>query len=686
MGKKLGNPEPGHGDPEATHVTFASSKVGHIDLALFPSLRKLELRHLRALQAIDGWASSPVETVWAKGCPRWHHVELASAPALKSLSIDQSPRTLTLPPTLQKLRASLVQVSSIEPLPKGLRRLHLEYPGTLSFTHLRELTHLTLGFAHEFADVSALATLTQLRQLALRGMNWSLRSLAGLSDGFTKLEQLGVHDAVELLELGWKSAPPLRRLEIRRAKKFAHLEGLDARALTEVTLDGCWKLAGIEPLAGATKLQKLSLRSCKALTDLSPVAELPLTSLELGASGVASHDKVPDALLPVTKPVSLRRRTKEARAAKKAPKPSKAKRALVKKLRRLLKAEDDLAMAQGLELTIALDDPEAREALLGGVVAGTVPRVERWMQKKRAPRFLPDPAPALVPNDVFEGGASTRRRRAQALRWLVARVGDPSLRRSVQALTLSGYQRRGVRFPVSLQHLERFEQLASLYVIHAAGVTDDGSLQELSSLRRLFVEDAPQSSWMPRSDHLHELGFARTGALESARLAGLPALRALTIVDAHLDSFEGVARRAALRELTALLPNALPAEPLAALPLEQLTIRASASVRDVLPKIPTLRSLSLHYDYRLGPPQNLIAAIAKLPRLESLATHSVGLETLAPLAGHPTLRRVVVRGQSLTRADAQVLEELPALTYLDTKTTKFGGHRFSKRLRAMRPD
>ncbi len=661
-----------HPTAEVVRVRRTSARV--VRLSRFPRIRELHLeRGTAGTKRITDCAGSGLEKLVVRN-GTFDLSELGES-RIKSFGCDTPPSALTLPETLREavLEFDVALLDTLH-LPSGLRRLTLlRAPESFAFGTLTELTYLKLWLARGLVNLERLAPLRSLRQLTIDHAPM-LQSLAGLSAKHEALHTLSIRHA-PLASLDWRAAPPLRTLKLHGVE-VRSIAGLPT-SLTRLRLDECSALVDVSPVAACTALKKLSLRGCKKVVDIGALSKLSeLESLELKRSGVRRFDQVPDAIRHTVQGRRLRQRPLGVRAAAAAPKAPQAKRALVQKLKRLFKSDE--AAEQAVELAVALDDAEVEAALLGGVRAGFAPRVEVW-RGPGACVCLPDPAPVLVPNDVFDGGAAGRWRRETVLRLLVARVGGAALRDSITALTLSGHQTRKKRYRIPLRGIGRFERLETLHLIHAPGLEEVSALADARALRRLFCEDVriEQVPVAPQLTHLACLGSRIQTLAGIGEASGLEWLR---LGGRSVRDLSPIAHLAQLRTLHLQGANTSLA-PLRALQLTEFILEGFFHDTQCLRDMSTLERVHIW-----GGMADL-EAIASLPRLRSLRLDlNQKTFSLKPFLEHPTLEDLTLCHASLGRSDATVIEGLPALRRLGTVGTTFGGHRFSKRIRDLRQD
>lgn len=258
-------------------------------------------------------ADAGLEISWLRGFAREVVIARSHAATLDAL--------LELPTSALLRRVVLVRPGSVARLAKVLtahgdrpiEALVVRDPKSDSLEPLAAVETLkTLSIeAAAVAELSSLAALPHLRELALRRCRGELRALAG----FTRLHalELSAHAEVELLGLdalaplaeltelreldlgdaGWSDVlalanlSALERLDLR-SSEVVRLDPLrDLSALRELNLRGCTGLSDLGPLAGLTRLEHLRLGYTR-VRDLRPLAKLEqLTTLELAGTPVS---------------------------------------------------------------------------------------------------------------------------------------------------------------------------------------------------------------------------------------------------------------------------------------------------------------------------------------------------------------------------------------------------------------
>lgn len=284
----------------------------------------------------------------------------------------------------------------------------------------------------------------------------------------------------------------------------------------------------LEPLQTATHLRALSLRN-RHVGDLSPLIGLPeLRYVDAHETSLTKAD-VPPELRKVVRFAKKQHSLEEARRrphpSKKTPRKSKPRsttqvskeaRPTLTKLKKLLLSRDTAAIAQGVELTAALNDPEVWKGLLSGVTYD--PAAE--LPARKVGRRQPDDIQTFgrfTANELFTGAS----RHAQvwhhdlAVTALVAQCpiaidGDAPLRDSVVGLTLGDwYDKSRSDVELSMQHLSGFPNLTRLQLLSHRRISNLGALSDCPALIELDVVATGHDLAIPPSATLETLSISR---------------------------------------------------------------------------------------------------------------------------------------------------------------------------------
>lgn len=416
---------------------------------------------------------------------------LASLAALEEIELHSCGGITTLAPlrALPALRS--VDVATCQQIKRlgldgapALRRVRVRWSG------LRDVDDLA-GLALDEADVttnSALESLAGLRATTtLRGLRMSthgLRSFEGV-EGSAGLDVVIVRDAKSITTLRHLAgAGALTILTLPNCASLASLDGLEGCAsLASCTLEG-GAFEDLAPLGGLASLERLSLRGCAKVRDVSVLAALPkLRALILAGTGV---DK---AALPA-KLRAITSFAKDADLLKLAEKPPPAPRGPVippdiapehrsvwTRLKKLLLSRDPETIDQGVELVRALEDPTLYAELLDGV---------KW-----APPDRKHPCGTVAMKGTwFEDTAPAEPYRLRAVLALAAAAPAgcapaDALKMSLTMLSFNGNPSGKVSAPFDAAPLAAFTRLEMLHVQRAATITNTGALSSLRSLKKL---------------------------------------------------------------------------------------------------------------------------------------------------------------------------------------------------------
>jgi hypothetical protein len=202
---------------------------------------------------------------------------------LRRLTLGQIRRIRSIKPLaempLEWLSMEAPEVDDYTPLRKmPLKHLdlvagHISDLGVLRGT---KLEYLNLSFCRNLSDLAPLSGMP-LRRLVLNGCLKveDIGPLAGSPITDLDLPGTAIRDVKVLAKM------KLTRLWLENCKQLESLEGLhDGMPLAHLNLDGCQKLKSIAPLKGI-KLVELGVMRCPGVTDLSPLAGMPLRSIRL---------------------------------------------------------------------------------------------------------------------------------------------------------------------------------------------------------------------------------------------------------------------------------------------------------------------------------------------------------------------------------------------------------------------
>lgn len=618
---------------------------------------------------------------------------IASLTALEELRIDRCASITTLAPlrALPRLRSLSVDTCG------KLTTLGLDGITTLRhfgtrWSALRELDCLA-GCALDHVDVGNAALLESLAGLrstsTLKGLHLAtevLRSFEGI-EGCRDLAYVALRAARSITSLApLANATGLKSLDLPACSSLASLDGIERfEALTLCKLEG-GAFSDVTLLARLTSLERLSLRGCSKVTDVTALASLPrLKALILTGTGVDRS----------TVPASLRHFTSFAQdadleklAAKPPPEPraptvpvavSAEHRKAWTQIKKLLLTRDGETIDQGVELVRALEDPSFFNELLAGVT---------WSAPDRKHPF----GTLVTKGTWFEDTEPARPFRTRAILALAAAAPDDcepaaALRASLKMLSFDGSADPKHRCPFDMAPLARFANLEALEITRASAITNAEALGRLRALKTLTVRAS--GSWrdadLSKLRALHEVTLYEADVEQLAGLRDAPALRSLTLttvrgegtlsLDGHptlarfiLSSATGV-RKVSLKGCAALTEVQLTW----AQGVETLDVTGcTALTRIVAPsnaKLSELRGIetatalttisAAHSSVAWIP----AAPLTALTRLFILDLGGTQLETCAPLRAFPHLRWLSLNSARELR-DVGDLAELEHLTTL----------------------
>lgn len=528
--------------PTLEELDCRMSEGGWADGATWPKLQHVNLLNVDLAGLVPG--APNIETLtatWNGGRDDdWTEVAIKSLPWLKKLHLRGALVRIDECPKLAELSLVNCAFEWDRPLPSvttlGLTNL---YPASFpaeAFPNVTELTTSTIPFTARIEVPSG----------------------ARVPDGvFT----VGRQDVEDLGNLG----------------ELANLEVLDLSSGSSVRVTAL----SLETLRNAQHLRAVRLRNMR-IDDLSPLIGLPeLRHIDARDTGITKADVPPE----LAKIVKLTKKQHDLNEARNWPHPNAvtpgkrtrsrstvpaAARPTITKLKKLLFSRDPAAIAQGVELTAALDDPDVWRALLDGVTYDP----NAILPARKGPRKPLDDVPTVgrfIPNKLFTGSSHPAEvwQHDLALVALVALCPIPltgakePLRDAVVGLTLGDwFDKSRTDVELSMRHMAGFPNLQQLQLFTQRPVTHIDELTNCPCLTEVHIVATAHDVMLPALPSLKRLTINREKARRQiggfsaivigAAGDGWPELEEATLVGDVDDWAAALDRMPKLRKLTSI--------------------------------------------------------------------------------------------------------------------------------------
>lgn len=515
------------GELEELHLTAP----GLADLSWITGLRKLrklslyhskvkDLRPLADLQAL--------ESVCIHGKVR-DLTPLARLPRLQELSLPGNPVRDLSPIAkldLHTLDISKTRVVDLAPIAGcvNLRWLDADETAISSLVPLRALTEITRLDIKKCPSLNCLdgiEPLTKLRALGLQDapLVVDLSPLTGLS----ALESLSIERCPAVADFGVLAAVvSLTRLSIAHCPQLADIAWIGALSgLKSLAVTNCPAVTDVRWLARLGKLWALSLEGMSGVHDITPLLDLPITSLQLG--GCPGAGRFPEHLFDVkVKAFFARYRAKQAAGTTHAALDAAQRRHLAA-IRKGLGSREWATVLQAIQLAWDLQDPAVWAVVSLGLVVedGAGRATGGEVQKRVWHAFRPAATLYVLALDGRLAPAKELRVEGVPVDFTPALSGLSELRK----LTLT-----------------RTAELTSL-----AALTGLDALEELNLAYCCSLSDISAVATMPR---LRALNLCGTGVVDLTPVAALPTLERLECPDNRaLTDLRPLAHHPSLRSL-----------------------------------------------------------------------------------------------------------------------------------------
>lgn len=241
------------------------------------------------------------------GADRLRVAELAEVTSLRTLTliacdIADADGLRKLP--LTRLEIAYAPGLGTLRLPATLRELHIRNTHdlvTVDATACSALEEVIVENAPNLTDIASLTAAAEggspLRRVRLQAKE--LRSIDGLA-GVDTLEEIDLSGCAALTSIEPLHGRPLAFIGLEDCGSLRSLDGFPATLHAEtLSLAGCVALTDLTSIGGATRLTRLDLRGAAAISDLSPLSDLP----ELRVAAVWKTAVPPREAPPVLAPL-----------------------------------------------------------------------------------------------------------------------------------------------------------------------------------------------------------------------------------------------------------------------------------------------------------------------------------------------------------------------------------------------